>query len=101
MNGTMQPQTTGQDTFQNEPGGQDNRLSLDPSNPKWSDTVGAWKDGKKYTLKVEVRQISPGEFEVTDAKATDESEPDDSDTEESAEESSNDGYTGNPALRDL
>ena len=50
-----------------DPGEIQNRLSLDPSNPNWRDFVGSWEDGQEYTLTVKVRQVSPGEFEVTSA----------------------------------
>lgn len=47
-----------------DPGAVDNRLSLDPGDPRWAKQIKDWEDGTDYTLKVKLRQISPGEFEV-------------------------------------
>lgn len=47
-----------------EAGAQDNLLSVNPNDPKWKDSVGAWEDDKEYAITGTVRQISPGEFEV-------------------------------------
>lgn len=49
-----------------EAGATDNRLSLTPSQFEFTKD---WRDGETYTLTVEVRQISPGEFEVVKADA--------------------------------
>lgn len=66
-------QTAGNDqsyTDENEAGAQDNLLSLNPNDEKWKDTVSAWEDGKEYKgVIVDLRQISPGEFEVTKLEA--------------------------------
>lgn len=66
-------QTAGNDQSyveENEAGTQDNLLSLNPNDPKWKETVGAWEDGKEYKgVTVDLRQISPGEFEVTSLEA--------------------------------
>lgn len=43
----------------------DNRMALDPNDPRWADTVGEWEDGQEYNVKATIRQVSPGEFEVT------------------------------------
>lgn len=97
----MQPNVSGQDTgMQDEAGAQDNRLSLSPSDPKWSDFVGSWKDGQKYSLTVDVRQISPGEFEVIDAKETEgTAEADDNAAEDTAESpAAKAGGYSNPAI---
>lgn len=50
-----------------DPGEIENRLSLNPSDPDFKDFVGNWQDGEEYTMTVTVRQVSPGEFEVTKA----------------------------------
>lgn len=52
-----------------EPGMEDNRLSLDPNNPAWKDTLAEWEDGEEYPITdlpegTMIRQISPGEFSV-------------------------------------
>jgi hypothetical protein len=52
-----------------EPGAVSNRLSLDPNDSRWSDTLGKWDDGETYTVTVTMRQMSPGEFEVTALKS--------------------------------
>jgi len=57
-----------------EPGAVENRLSLDPTNDAWADTIGNWDDGEEYTVEVKVRQISPGEFEVLEATPKEEAE---------------------------
>lgn len=82
-----------------EPGSVDNRLSLDPSDPKWSDLIGSWKDGEEYDLKLKVSQISPGEFEVMDVNDEGgEKSPDD----EMGEGEDMGGSTSeNPALKKL
>lgn len=50
-----------------EPGAVSNRLSLDVSDPKFTFAQN-WEDGKTYRLaSVEIRQVSPGEFEVMEA----------------------------------
>lgn len=94
--------TTGTDATMDEAGAQDNRMSLDPSNPQWKDTVGSWEDGKTYTMTVTLRQISPGEFEVLKAQAENESPAEDS-TESGEEEMPMRGgmNTGNPAIDDM
>jgi hypothetical protein len=48
-----------------EPGSEDNRLSLNPNDPNWQDTLAAWKDGGEYKVTLTISQISPGEFQVT------------------------------------
>jgi hypothetical protein len=83
-----------------EPGSVENRLSLDPNNDSWKDTVGEWEDGKTYSLTVKVTQISPGEFEVLEA--TPEAEPNDNAGEEQTEPApSKSGGYPNPAVENL
>lgn len=54
---------------QDEAGATDNRLSLDPNDPRWKEAMDKWEDGGDYWLeRVGVHQVSPGEFTVTDAK---------------------------------
>jgi len=86
-----------------EPGSVENRLSLDPSDEKWSDKVDAWEDGEKYTITVEATQISAGEFEVekvTSAKPSAGEEPDDDsdDMEDDSEEEMPRKKKSNPAI---
>jgi hypothetical protein len=94
MNGMTDPKAAGQDTMQSEPGGQDNRLILDPSMKEWSDTIGSWKDGETYdmtitgpegTMTAKARQISPGNFEITPGEPEGAQESGDAPAEESAE----------------
>lgn len=48
-----------------DPGAVDNRLSLDPSDERWSDALENWEDGEEYELtNVRIRQIGAGEFEI-------------------------------------
>lgn len=49
-----------------EAGLEDNRLSLDPNQPDWKDTLASWEDGGEYTVTAKIRQISPGEFQVVE-----------------------------------
>jgi hypothetical protein len=60
MNGASNDGTMAYD----EAGSVDNRLSLTPSQFPFTKD---WTDGSTYTLTVQVRQISPGEFEVVKA----------------------------------
>lgn len=52
-----------------EPGALDNRLSLDPNDDRWSSTVSEWKDDGEYTVTLNVRQVSAGEYEVVDMES--------------------------------
>lgn len=47
-----------------EAGATDDRLSLTPSK---FPIIEDWEDGQKYTITLEVEQISPGEFQVFSA----------------------------------
>jgi len=64
MESTNSPYTPG-----DEGGAEDNRLSLNPNDPKWKDMVAAWEDGQEYDVSGRIRQISPGEYEVVTMKA--------------------------------
>lgn len=44
-------------------GSVDNRLTINPNDKRWT-FAADWADGNDYTVKVKLRQISPGEFEV-------------------------------------
>lgn len=88
-----------------EPGEVENRLSLNPNDPDFVDTIGDWEDGNEYTLSnVKVRQISPGEFEVlsmdsgtpSDDAESSEASPD---AENPSEDQSEMGMSDNPAVR--
>ncbi len=86
-----------------EPGSVDNRLSLNPSDPKWADKIDAWEDGQKYTVTLTVTQLSPGEFEVedvSDAKPYEEGAGDEAAGPEEAGEVQN-STDGNPAMKKL
>jgi hypothetical protein len=48
---------------QAEIGESDNRLSLDPNDPAF-DFTKEWEDGRNYTVKLSIAQVSPGEYEV-------------------------------------
>lgn len=48
---------------QAEIGESDNRLSLDPNDSAF-DFVKEWEDGRNYTVKLTITQVSPGEYEV-------------------------------------
>lgn len=80
-----------------EPGEIENRLSINPSDEKYADTVGQWEDGKVYVFKeVHARQVSSGEFEVLKAipEESDEEPPDVEEEEAPAEA----GDYHNPAV---
>jgi len=47
-----------------EAGASDNRLSLDPSDPRWKDILDKWQDGQSYEATIKINQVSPGEYEV-------------------------------------
>ena len=64
-----------------EPGAVDNRLSLDPSDKRFKAVIGDWTDGEEYDITVHVRQISPGEYEVTDVKPSAAEAPADDETD--------------------
>jgi hypothetical protein len=51
-----------------EPGQEDNRLSLDPNDPRWKKLLDDWSDGESYSVNVQIEQISPGEFRITALK---------------------------------
>lgn len=71
-----------------EPGAQDNRLSLDPNDPKFA-FAADWQDGQEYNVNLKVRQISPGELEVIEGT---EGEPvEGADTETPAEDQAEPG----------
>lgn len=64
-----------------DPGAVDNRLSLDPNDPRWKKTLASWEDGERYPItiggiKLEMDQISPGEFEIVGGEAEEETEED-------------------------
>jgi hypothetical protein len=72
-----------------DPGAVDNRLSLDPNDPRWKKKLAGWEDGGRYPITIggialEMDQISPGEFEIVggetetpgeESTPTEESEP--------------------------
>lgn len=58
------------DTAYSEPGALDNRLSLDPNDPRWGEKISEWENGQEYTIQIRVRQVSPGEFEVVGMKGS-------------------------------
>lgn len=87
-----------------EPGEVENRLSLNPNDPDFVDTIGDWEDGNEYTLSnVKVRQISPGEFEVLSVDSGSASSAEDAeaspDAENAMEDQSEMGMSDNPAVR--
>ena len=87
-----------------EAGAVENKLVLNPNDPKWKDTVGQWKDGEEYTLtNVRVRQVSAGEFEVLSADAQGgEQKPDvESEANERGAEKSENPEYDNPAVENL
>lgn len=65
-----------------DPGAVDNRLSLDPNDPRWKKTLAGWEDGERYPIviggiKLEMDQMSPGEFEIVGGEAEEETEEED------------------------
>lgn len=49
-----------------EAGASDNRLTITPS--EFPETE-EWQDGKRYTVRLEIEQVSPGEFTVMSLKS--------------------------------
>lgn len=97
MNGEDQTQST------EEPGAQDNRLSLDPNDPTF-EFAANWEDGKEYNVNLRVRQISPGEFEPISGE---EGEPAEGEAEQGADDTAETGAAAapganarNPAIRE-
>ena len=101
MNGTMES---------DEARSGDNFLTL---NPNEFPVLEKWEDGNDYSILLKVRQVSPGEFEVTDAKeAPAEPDHDEADANASAPEATEErgqgmsetstadefGSTGEPAM---
>ena len=86
----------------NEPGELDSRLTLNPNDERWSDSIEDWEDDKEYSMTVKARQISPGEFEVldiTDAEAYE--EPAEEEAEEPAKPANPSKTNKNPAVNAL
>jgi hypothetical protein len=87
-----------------EAGAVENKITLNPNDPRWKDTVGEWKDGEEYSFEhVKVRQISAGEFEVLSADVEGGEQKPDVETEASqraSEKSENPEYD-NPAVENL
>lgn len=88
-----------------DPGAVDNRLSLDPNDPRWKKTLAKWEDGERYPIVIggislEMDQLSPGEFEIVGGEA--EEDVEDEDEEEPAPAKSK-GYGGkvNRAVRSM
>lgn len=75
-----------------DPGSVDNRLSLDPNNPEWTDLIADWEDGKDYTVNVTITQLSPGEFEVKNV--TEDHEEDETHAEDATQADSSEGESG-------
>jgi len=79
---------TGRAINQEEPGSMDNTLSINPTDERFAPTVSQWQDGGVYKgVTVDLRQISPGKFEVTALSGgTPESGSEEQPTEETAEQ---------------
>jgi len=85
-----------------EPGAVSNRLSLDPNDTRWSDTLGKWDDGQTYTVTVTMRQMSPGEFEVTDLKSAAAPDDESAETDDTADTAPAPAASSdNPAIANL
>ena len=88
--------------MEEEPGAQDNRLSLDPNDPKFA-FAADWEDGKEYNVNLKVRQISPGEFETIEGTEGDPVEGEAESTAEDSTETSEEPPTANgrtPAIQE-
>lgn len=83
-----------------EAGELDNRLSLNPNDDRWKSTLGAWKDGEKYTVTLSIQQVSPGEFEVVSLEAQEApTEPAEEETESGAPAAKAGPTYPNPAIQ--
>jgi hypothetical protein len=76
MFGTQKPLAdTDRGNMLEEPGAEDNRLTIDPSDPRWAKTIADWKDGASYTLSsVKVQQMAPGDFRIVGFQVSQEPE---------------------------
>lgn len=86
-----------------EAGAAEDRLSLTPSKYPFTES---WKDGQTYTITVEVQQISPGEFQIMDAKSPGAATPEEPGTQvqpEAEENNEAEAPAGppNPAVRGM
>lgn len=84
--------TSPNEAVENEPGMEDNRLSLNPNDPAWKDTLAEWEDGEEYPITdlpegTMIRQISPGEFAVVPPVAAEAETEETEEAEEPEEES--------------
>ncbi len=73
-----------------DPGAVDNRLSLDPNDPRWKNKLSEWEDGERYPIniggvKLEMEQMSPGEFEIVGGEAEEETDEEESAADEEPE----------------
>lgn len=92
-----------------DPGAYDNRMSLNPNDPKYKSTLAEWEDNQTYTFeRVTVRQISPGEFQVISATPGEPASPSEgqaaTETEPPADEGAEEAGGGegeNPAMRKM
>ncbi len=65
-----------------EAGQLENRLSLNPGDKRWASTIDGWDDGKKYTVKAVVQQVSPGELEVLSIEEMPQADDESAETDE-------------------
>jgi hypothetical protein len=82
-----------------EAGELDNRLSLNPNDDRWKSTVGAWQDGEKYTVTLQVQQVSPGEFEVVSLQSQEAEEQAEPETDSGAPAAKAGPSYPNPAIQ--
>lgn len=89
---------TGGTTMQaeDEAAADDNRLSLNPNDERWSEDLSGLADGGEATLTLRVRQVSPGEFQVLDMDACEPGEGNEEATEEVQTERPDVGAGGAP-----
>lgn len=94
--------TTGMGAM-DDPGAQDNRISIDPNDTRWAALLATWGDGGEYEVKAKIRQISPGEFEVTELTGEEGETDATSGAEETGEPAAPQGGLGyrNPAVASL
>jgi hypothetical protein len=87
-----------------EPGAVSNRASYDPNDSRWSDTVSKWDDGQTYDVTMRLRQMSPGEAEITAIKsaATPTDDDESAETDDSADAAPAPAASSdNPAIANL
>lgn len=90
--------------MEGESGALDNVLTLNPNDPRFEATIKNWKDDGVYQITGgQIRQVSPGQFEVIDLKFGDNAEPpiEEEAAQRAAEKTPQTGAYPNPGVANL